>query len=628
MSPDDGDRGGSPATAPPPALIEPADRPTRATTPVPRTRPGAGIASAVLRAGRRTRTSTQPLALLASPATALAVLAALFALAALLAWRSMPAGPISGNDSVTYLAVARNLAAGKGLTSPFGHELTGLSPDEGAELLGTAPLTAWPPLYPIALAAGTPLGLTVESTSRLLGVLAAGATAALTAMLARRLGASLVAGALAAVVVTVSLPAVLSFAALSSEALYLPLSLLALVALTRAAGTWPGEPGRALDLGVFAAAAAAATLTRHAGVALIATGVLLLSAWHTRSRHASATALALGGAAALLPAVALVWARTRPGWRSGPAFASRLGDLGDAGRAVARWLVPATDASAPVVAATVMVVALMIIGAVLAVVAARTRHPAPIVEDPARRAPWQPTLRTSLERRAGTGVVIMYALAYTAVVGLTGSFLDHGVPFDARLALPLLPPLAALVAAGGDAAVNLPTRPWARPAVAAALLLPGLVVVVANARVSHEQVWSRSLEGVWTPPPRYPTMDLVAALPQPLLVFANQPSAVFALSSRPVLALPVVRSPMTGAANPHADRDVDQLVTRLRERRAVVVLERATVWLDAGRGQPLVGEEELRARLAGASGGPRVPLVTLSEDTRFVVLGPPDLPVT
>jgi hypothetical protein len=89
---------------------------------------------------------------------------------------------------------------------------------------------------------------------------------------------------------------------------------------------------------------------------------------------------------------------------------------------------------------------------------------------------------------------------------------------------------------------------------------------------------------------------------------------VFALSQRPVLALPVLRSPMTGRPNPDADRDVDQLVAMLAGRRAVVVLERPTVWLHSLTGQPLVGEEELRAR---------VPLTVLAEDDRFVVLGTP-----
>jgi hypothetical protein len=107
-------------------------------------------------------------------------------------------------------------------------------------------------------------------------------------------------------------------------------------------------------------------------------------------------------------------------------------------------------------------------------------------------------------------------------------------------------------------------------------------------------------------------MRTVQALPADTLVFANQPSAAFALSGRPLLALPVERSPMTGEPNPGAARDVDQLVALLAARRAVVVFERATVWLHARTGLPLVSEEELRSR---------VPLRVLDEDDRFVVLG-------
>src|SRR5262245_24589304 len=192
---------GAPVTEPAPHLTGP-DPALTATAATPITLPtepgpggtGAAIAAAAREAGRATRPPTRARRLLVTPVATFAVLAGVFALAAGLAWWSMPAGPLSGNDSITYLGVARNVAAGRGVTSPFGHELTGLSPTEGAVSLGQAPMTAWPPLYPLALAAGRPADVSVESVSRLLNVLAAGATAVLTALMARRMGASAVAG--------------------------------------------------------------------------------------------------------------------------------------------------------------------------------------------------------------------------------------------------------------------------------------------------------------------------------------------------------------------------------------------------------------------------------------------------
>jgi hypothetical protein len=586
---------------------------TAAPTPPPSPKgpTGAAIAAAARGAARAMRRPTPLQRALVAPATTVAVLAMVFAVAAGLAWASMPAGPLSGNDSVTYLAVARNIAAGQGVTSPFGHELTGLSPSEGASRLGATPLTAWPPLYPLALASLRPAGLSVETTSRLLNVIAAGASAVLTALLARRMGASGVAAALAPGLLVVNLTAVLSFAAVSSEALYLPLSLLALLALSRGAGTFAGEPGRALDLGVFVVAASAAALTRHAGAAVIITGVIVLSAGRGSGRSAR-LALGLGAAAAALPLAAWLWARRQPGWRSPPAFASRLADLPDAARAFATWLVP--DRDLPALSVTGLVTGLVVatVAAAVAVAAPREHHPAPVTgTDPTRRAPWHPAVRTGTARRAALAVVLVHAVVYLVLVGVSAMLVDHGIPFDARLALPLLPPTLALLAAGADALVNAPRPRPARLGAAVAVLMPALALVAINARASHEHIWARPPAGVWTAPPGYPTMRTVAELPDRTLAFTNQPSAVFALSGRPVLALPVVRSPMTGVANPDAGRDIDQLVTLLAQDRAVVVMEKPTAWLHARSGEPLVGEEELRRR---------VPLEVVAEDERFVVL--------
>jgi hypothetical protein len=323
----------------------------------------------------------------------------------------------------------------------------------------------------------------------------------------------------------------------------------------------------------------------------------------------------VGAAAGALPLAAALWARRQPGWRSPPALANRLGDLPDGARALAGWFLPGQEPSAVVVAAVVMGLGAMLVVAAYAVAAPRVHHPMPVSRrDPTLRAPWQPALRDGTERQAALAVVVVHTVVYAGFVVLSGWLLDHGIPFDARLALPLLAPTLALLAAGGDALVNRPARAGVQTAVAVALLVPVAVLTVANAQVSRDHIWSKPPEGVWSPPRAYPTMRSVADLPVGTVVFANQPSAVFALSQRPVLALPVLRSPMTGRPNPDADRDVDQLVAMLAGRRAVIVLERATVWLHSLTGEPLVGEEELRAR---------VPLTVLAEDDRFVVLGAP-----
>ena len=63
------------------------------------------------------------------------VLVAVFVLGAGIAWILMPTGAWLGNDSLTYVGVARNMEAGEGVTSPFAHELSGVSPDDQVERL-------------------------------------------------------------------------------------------------------------------------------------------------------------------------------------------------------------------------------------------------------------------------------------------------------------------------------------------------------------------------------------------------------------------------------------------------------------------------------------------------------------
>lgn len=78
-------------------------------------------------------------------------------------------GPGVSNDGVTYLSVARNLAAGRGFVRFDG-----------------STVEAWPPLYPGLLAIGTGVGLDPSEAARVVGALsAAAAVAALVALLLR-----------------------------------------------------------------------------------------------------------------------------------------------------------------------------------------------------------------------------------------------------------------------------------------------------------------------------------------------------------------------------------------------------------------------------------------------------------
>jgi hypothetical protein len=606
----------------------------------------------------------------------LALVAVVVAAAGLLAARAMARGPVTGNDSVTYLAVAGNIAAGRGVTSPFALELTGLSPREALDRQGAEPLTAWPPLYPLALAAGHPLGRDAGAAATGLNVVAAAATAALTAAVARRRGLPWGGAGLVAAVVVANPATVLVFATAGSESLFVPLALAALLLLIRATtgptgdaptpGRLGGRAGTVAALVAFAGLAGAAALTRYAGLALVLTGAVVLARWGParRRRTRAAVAAATTLAAAVLPAVVLAAARTQPGWRAGPTpgrpDASLLAAAG------AGWLLPERNrlVALAVVAATAGLAGLA------AAAASRRRHPAgaatrtagPPAADgspppdlagdnataadhfagatpsghltaadpptghftaatrtadlatgrPAEpdAAPRRPPAAVAA-KRTGT-VALVYVTAYVAVVGAGAALVDHAIPLGPRLALPLLPVAAVLV--GGwmaDGVRRLPS-PAARAAGAAAAVAAAVAVVGLQLGAAAQDQAARDAVVSWMDRPRPPSLAAVAALPEDVAVFSNQPSSTYARTGRPTLALPLRRSPATGAPNPRAGPDEDELVGLLRAGRAVVVVERLAAYF-AADAPTMATADELAAR---------VPLEVLAEDDEYVVLRP------
>lgn len=151
-------------------------------------------------------------------------------------------------DSVHYLAAARSLLAGKGFLNAAGQ-----------------PYTIWPPLYPLALAAGEATGANMLDWARILNALLLVALAPLTALLcyaaSRWRLASIAAGALA-----VFLPATLvSFGHAWSDPLFTVLAVAAGVVLTSYFER--RTLSAAALVGLFVALAC---LQRYVGVALVA----------------------------------------------------------------------------------------------------------------------------------------------------------------------------------------------------------------------------------------------------------------------------------------------------------------------------------------------------------------------
>jgi len=178
-------------------------------------------------------------------------------------------GPGASGDSVHYIMGAQNLLAGNGYARTTG----------GGE---PRPISGFPPFYSTVLAAMGLLGFDIFAGAALLNALLFGANLALTALLIQRYTRSKWAALAGALLVLTHKTQVFLHAWVMTEPLYTFLTLLAITALVEYL-----DRRRAVLLVASAVLVSLATLTRYAGLALMAAaflGLWLLSrdSWKRR----------------------------------------------------------------------------------------------------------------------------------------------------------------------------------------------------------------------------------------------------------------------------------------------------------------------------------------------------------
>ena len=105
-------------------------------------------------------------------------------------------------DSAVYIGTARNLAQGRGLTTPFNLLINPYSPAKAAAFDGAVPLTHYPPLFPAVLAVFQRLDIDALDAARWFNALLMGVNVFLAGVVAWRFsGGSRVAGVATAVLV-------------------------------------------------------------------------------------------------------------------------------------------------------------------------------------------------------------------------------------------------------------------------------------------------------------------------------------------------------------------------------------------------------------------------------------------
>ena len=184
--------------------------------------------------------------------------------------RSTPFGIGLSWDSFTYITAARGLLEGIGLG-----RLSACGP--------IRPMTGYPPLYPLVLAAIESLGFSAVRAARVVGALSFGATILLSGLAVRELTRSAVAALLASILVLSSSILLLVYSWAWSEPLFMVTTLASALFLSLYF-----ERGRPRMLMASAACLGLALLLRYAGLAFLAsfgTAVILWTRLHPSDQH-------------------------------------------------------------------------------------------------------------------------------------------------------------------------------------------------------------------------------------------------------------------------------------------------------------------------------------------------------
>ena len=409
-------------------------------------------------------------------------------------------GPYTTPDSVFYLSLAERMAEGQALAAPP----------------GTGSLGAFPPLYPLALAALVAAGVEAMTAARWVGAAAFGAASLLVALVAARRADSLAVGLVAGVVYALSFDLYVYAGSALSESLFVLLTLATLVALA----AHLRHPS-ARTLVPLAALATAATLSRYAGVAVALAGAAAL----VRARRRREAVLL-----AVVPfAAALAWSL----WAGGSGRAPTFNPIGGIEvlrgfRAASRWVLPVSMFWPERLFITLLLVT---VAAGLAVAGRRPR--ALSARDPLH------------------SVLGLFAVAYLAVLVVYRVFLDASGRLDGRLLAPLqavavLACVPALAALARRSRVNRLVVALAGLGILAGLADQAFWWVV---RGRHDDGLRRRgyAAAVWQ---RSEVMRAIAGLDPRQPVYSNGPDAVFLITGRSTRMLPQLRLQYRGRPDP------------------------------------------------------------------------------
>lgn len=411
-------------------------------------------------------------------------------------------------DALAYVGTARNLVDGRGYVPPP----------------GSPPISNFPPLYPLALAAVGAFGPDPLTAARFVNPIAFGLTILAVGFLVRRLTGSWPLAVVAQLLLLAGSDFLMYHSAALSEPLFILFGTLALMTVARERW-WL----------LAALLAAAATLTRYVGVAVIVAGLVVLAA-----RRKWTTAAAFGAVAVAPVAGWLAWVRTHAGRTTNreAVFHRPTADYFTRGaRAASEWFLP-SDVGWPVRGA--LAIALI---AVVAFVAWR------------RKA-------TGVGDRRPALVLALFGLLYLGALVVDRTLFDVTGRLDQRFLLPLHAVAIVLVVwalRGIDLRHSHVARLGACAIVGVQLVSGGLWV--------RDAVRDQALRPGGFAAPAWnasEVIDQVRALPTTRPVYSNAVDALYFHTGRVAMPVPEKQVLLTGKANPGYDAQLAAMADGLR----------------------------------------------------------------
>lgn len=461
-----------------------------------------------------------------------------------------------GGDSIAYIGAARNLLKGRGLV--YFDNLGGL-----------APVTHYPPLYPLALAGVGLLGLDPLAAARWLGVIFFASNIVLASVIVYSCTLSFAASLLASFLVLTAFPMVQVHSMAWTEPMAIFFGFSGLLLLVRCL-----ERSKRILFHLSSLLIGLSCLTRYAGLAFVLAGAIKLWFFDRRASGRRFSDLFCFCAVSCLPLAA--WS-VRNGIVAGTAFHRKLGfyavstdDWVTAIDSVCLWLLP-MEIPKTVAWTIILILAAAFLGA------------------------WRTAIRNTFSNSTINELLGIFLLSYASFIIIARTVYDPAIIFDTRTLSPGYL-AAAVLAISAIAHVHEQTK--LKKDSRSLRLLNCSIIAVSVLQMTAGVTWmSFSIaEGVgyagkfWRESKLVP---LVESLKPTTPLFTNAPDVIYLYTGRLTELIPPKVNPDTLAANEHYPVQLANMKRKLQEEQGVLLYLKAEsrLWY-------LPSEQELQQALS------------------------------